>query len=360
MAVSPSNQLVGIDEAVLPVRRMLAKNMTGISAALGSYMAPERFLAAVVAYCRVNPDLADPRKAEPSSLLLAVMRVAHLQLYPDPILGQAYIIPRKGKAEVQLGYKGVVALSYRSPLVSAVRYGVVGPDDHFVFRDGRSWVLEHEPCEDGWPENMDQVRAAWAIIELRSGGAIPRVMYRAEILRHKERGQGSQPAWQTDPSPMSVKTVLADACRRGPFEGEIGRAFALDHLGEIGKGQPPTTDDERAIIELQPEEGGPGSKPSDRFKAAHRQPPEATAGEGEQREAAAPEISGPALLSPEKCANLRKLAAEAGDADGSGLALEAARLCGSGSLEQVPAGHEADLMKWISEQTTQQPRRAKR
>jgi recombination protein RecT len=322
MAVSPSSQLVSIDEAVLPVRRMLAKNMTGISAALG--------------------------KAEPSSLLLAVMRVAHLQLYPDPILGQAYIIPRKGKAEVQLGYKGTLALAYRSPLVSAVRYGVVGPDDHFVFRDGRSWVLEHEPCEDGWPESMDQVRAAWAIIELRSGGAIPRVMYRAEIIRHKERGQGSQPAWQTDPSPMSVKTVLADACRRGPFEGEIGRAFALDHLGEIGKGQPPTTDDERAIIELQPEEGGPGAKPSDRFKAAHRQPP--AVGEDEQPEAAGPEILGPTLLSPEKCANLRLLAANAGDADGSGLALEAARLCGSGSLEQVPAGHEADLMKWISEQ----------
>ncbi len=378
MAVSPSSQLVSIDEAVLPVRRMLAKNMTGISAALGSYMAPERFLAAVVAYCRVNPDLADPRKADPSSLLLAVMRVAHLQLYPDPILGQAYIIPRKGRAELQLGYKGTLALAYRSPLVSAVRYGVVGPDDHFVFRDGRSWVLEHEPCEDGWPDNMDQVRAAWTIIELRSGGSLPRVMYRAEILRHKERGQGSQPAWQTDPSPMSVKTVLADACRRGPFEGEIGRAFAMDHLGEIGKGQPPTTAEERAIIDLQPEEGGAGAKPSDRFKAAHRERPagEQSAEEGAPREDAGQAVAaqegveppaqtteqegeGPTLLSRAKVESLLLHAAEAGDIDGSGLCLEAARICGSGTLEQVPAAHEQDLLRWISN-LSKPPRGAKR
>jgi recombination protein RecT len=380
MAVSPSNQLVSIDEAILPVRRLLAANMTGIGAALGNYMAPERFLSAVVTLCRNNPDLADPRKANPSSLLLSVLRIAHLQLSPDPALGQAWIIPRKGKAEFQLGYKGALALSYRSPLVAGVRYGVVGPDDHFVWRDGRSWVLEHEPTEDGWPDNLDDVRAAWTIIELRSGSMLPRVMYRQEIIRHKDRGSYGE-VWRTDPAAMSVKTVIGDACRRGPFEGEIGRAFMLDHSGEIGRGQPTTTEDERSIIDLQPEEGGAGAKPSDKFKAAHRQPkqPEPVCsrcgksygGEDDcvcppldietaedDRPLDIPEaVDCPTLLSRAKCDNLRRLAAEAGDTECSGLISKAAELSGSGTLEQVPAVYESDLLKWIDNLN---PRRSKR
>lgn len=350
MAVSPSNQIVPIDQALAPVRGMLAKNMKGIGAALGNYMAPERFLSAVMTLCRHNPDLADPRKASPASLLLSVLRVAHLQLSPDPALGQAWIIPRKGKAEFQLGYKGAIALAYRSPLVAAVRYGVVGQDDHFVWRDGKDWRLEHEPTDEGWPETMDRIRAAWAIIDLRSGYPLPRVMGLPEILRHKERGSGSQPAWQTDPAAMAVKTVLGDACRRGPFEGEIGRAFILDHLGEIGKGQPPATAEEESLIDLEPMPGE-GDKPSDLFKRAHRRRESGTEGNlgGGDDDADDVVHNGAPFepLAPRTILQLRAAAEAAGDDDCAGLFQEAARLCGSGNLEQVPAACEPELRQWI-------------
>lgn len=105
--------------------------------------------------------------------------------------------------------------------------------------------------------------------------------------------------------------------------------------GELSKPQREFADAVSALARLEGTPGGP---------AAAVRANGAAAALG----ASAPLFDAPVLLSPAKCANLRKLAAEAGDADGSGLALEAARLCGSGSLEQVPAGHEADLMKWIS------------
>lgn len=270
MATTEAGQLAPIDRALHEVRGLLGAKMKTIAAVLGQYMPPERFCGAVLTLCQQNPDLLDPRKVERGSLLLAVLRIAQLQLSPDPALGQAWIVPRKGRAEFQLGYKGCIALAYRSPLVGVVRYGVVGNADHFIWRDGREWVLEHEPTEEGWPDRMEDIRGAWVIIETRSGHKLPRVMYRAEILRHKARGQGAQPAWATDPAPMCLKTVLGDACRRGPFEGEIGRAFALDHSGEIGRGQPADIDAEYVV------NGATNGKPTDgpktaadRFKEKH-------------------------------------------------------------------------------------------
>jgi recombination protein RecT len=225
------------------IRRTLARHTNAVTALLAGYMSPERFMGSIVTLVRHNPDL---QKCHPESILLAALRIAQLRLSPDPSVGQAWLIPRSKKvgpdqwvdwAEFQLGYKGVLQLAYRSPLVRDVRYGVVGPGDHFVWRDGREWVLEHVPTAAGWPTKMEDIVAAWAIVELVNGGAVPRVMYRQELLNHKARGQGKQPAWGTDPAPMSAKTVLGDACRRGPIDTESAIGINLDHEGEVGLGQ---------------------------------------------------------------------------------------------------------------------------
>jgi len=265
MANQETGQIAPRGQALQEIRQLLGREAKTVEAVLGRYMPVERFMGAIVTLCYHNPDLLAVNR---DSLKLAVLRCAQLQLSPEPALGQVWIIPRRGRAEIQLGWKGCLTLAYRSPLVGAVRYGVVGQQDHFVWRDGRKWVLEHEPTEEGWPSNANEIRAAWAIIDLRTGHSIPRVMYKAEILRHKSRGSGAQPAWATDPAPMSVKTVIADACRRGPFEGELGRAFALDYQGEIGLGQPA---DEASAIEVTPvpPEEASSSALLDKLKAAH-------------------------------------------------------------------------------------------
>jgi recombination protein RecT len=216
------------------VKNALTINRDEIASALGKAMEPERFQRVVSTLLASNPDLL---QCALSSILLSAIRIAQLQLSPDPALGQAWLIPRKGKAEFQLGYKGVLTLCYRSQLVRAVRFNVVHKEERFEWKDGKDWRLMHVPTEKGWPTILADLSAAWCIIELRSGGMIPRVMYAAEIMRHKSRGKGSQPAWSDDIAAMAVKTVIADACRRAPFEAEIGRAFAQDMAGEEGRGQ---------------------------------------------------------------------------------------------------------------------------
>jgi len=213
------------------VKRTLANNLKTVNALLAGYTTPERFMGGIVTAMQINPDLA---LCSPQSVLLASLRVAQLRLSPDPALGQAYLIPRDGRAEFQLGYRGTLQLLYRSPIVRNVRYNVVRRGDRFRWIDGASWVLEHEPGTEGWPTTWDELIAAWAIIELTNGGQIPRVMYADEIRRHKERGRGKQPAWQTDLGAMAAKTVLGDVARRGPLDGESLLGVNLDHQGEAG------------------------------------------------------------------------------------------------------------------------------
>jgi recombination protein RecT len=249
VAVSTADrqQIVPVSESQQIIRRLIGQNAKAFEAALSGVMPLERFARVVLTVCEKNPELY---KCDRGSLLLSCFRVAQLGLSPDPVLGQAWLIPRKGKAEFQLGWKGALQLAYRSPLVAAVRYGVVRQGEDFAWQDGRQWRLKHSPGPEGWPETWDQLQAAWCIIDLLSGGALPRVMYKAEIMRHKARGEGSQPAWTKDLAAMAAKTVIGDACRRAPVDSEIGRAFALDQDGDHGRGQSPGGD-EPEIIDVE-------------------------------------------------------------------------------------------------------------
>jgi recombination protein RecT len=56
------------------------------------------------------------QECEPQSILISAMRAASLRLSVDPGQGQAWIIPYKGKATFQLGYKGVYELAQRTNL----------------------------------------------------------------------------------------------------------------------------------------------------------------------------------------------------------------------------------------------------
>lgn len=256
VSTADRQQIVPVSQAQQTIRALIGQNRKAFEAALSGVMPLERFARVVLTVCERNPELY---KCDRGSLLLSCFRVAQLGLSPDPALGQAWLIPRKGKAEFQLGYKGALQLAYRSPRVLAVRYGVVRHGERFEFVDGKNFKLHHEPSAEGWPERMEDLVAAWTCVDLVGGGKIPRVMYKAEILRHKARGEGSQPAWTKDPAPMSVKTVIGDACRRAPVDSEIGRAFALDEAGDHGRGQLPSGD-EPEVIDVEVVASGPASK----------------------------------------------------------------------------------------------------
>lgn len=69
------------------------------------------FISSIIAVANNNKLLA---KAEPSTVIGAAAQAAMLDLPINQSLGFAYIVPYKGAAQFQLGYKGYIQLAQRS------------------------------------------------------------------------------------------------------------------------------------------------------------------------------------------------------------------------------------------------------
>ncbi len=213
----------------------LALPRTGITA--------DRMARIVMTEVRRIPALAE---CSIESLLGAMMEAAQLGLEPGPI-GLCYLLPYKGKATFQLGYKGMLSLAWRSEMIASVQSEVVHEADEFVYANGIPPELRHVPGagDRGEPTH------AYAVIGTVAGGWIFRVMTKTEIDAHRDRFSQAfkakrQTPWITDWDEMACKTVLNRTLKRAPITGEVQRAIDLDTKGELGVPQeiditPPTT-----------------------------------------------------------------------------------------------------------------------
>lgn len=71
----------------------------------------QRFISSIIQVSQNNDLLA---KADPRTVLNASITAAVLDLSIDPNLGESYIVPYGGKAQFQIGWKGLVRLAKRS------------------------------------------------------------------------------------------------------------------------------------------------------------------------------------------------------------------------------------------------------
>src|SRR5262245_6000224 len=105
-ALTPQSTKIETLRATLQSPAMIEQLRT----ALPKHVTPERLARIVLTELRRVRGLAD---CTPQSLFGAVMTCAQLGLEPG-VLGQAWIIPYKGEATLVVGYRGLVALAWRS------------------------------------------------------------------------------------------------------------------------------------------------------------------------------------------------------------------------------------------------------
>lgn len=122
----------------------LSKNMTipdmvrvlepEIKKALPSVMTPERFTRIALSALNNTPAL---QQCTPMSFIAALLNAAQLGLEPNTPLGHAYLIPYKNKGvlecQFQIGYKGLIDLSYRSGQVKSIQAQAVYQNDDFEY-----------------------------------------------------------------------------------------------------------------------------------------------------------------------------------------------------------------------------------
>lgn len=227
--------------ALTPVQQvesmlMSAPMQAQLKLALPRHVTPERLARIVLTQVRLNPKLAECTR---TSFLGAVMECAQLGLEPG-VLGQAWIIPYKNKgtltATLVVGYRGLVALAWRSEQLASVQAHVVYSSDTFVYERGLEPKLKHQPGDGD--EREDEITHAYAVLKTTTGGTLFEVMSRAQInrIRNRSRASDSGP-WVTDYAEMAKKTVLKRLFKLAPLSVELARGLQADDEAEIGSAQ---------------------------------------------------------------------------------------------------------------------------
>jgi recombination protein RecT len=118
----------------MTLQQLVKRYEANIVAALPSHVKPERVLSVIRTAITSNPGL---RECSPMSVLAGIVAASRLGLELDPMLGQAYLVPRWNKntkrmeASFQIGYQGKLELISRTENPPIVRVRTVRENDDF-------------------------------------------------------------------------------------------------------------------------------------------------------------------------------------------------------------------------------------
>lgn len=200
-----------------------------IRKALPEVITPERFTRMALSALNTTPKLAECTQL---TFLAALMNAAQLGLEPNTPLGQAYLIPYNNKGSMecqfQIGYKGLIDLSYRNPQMQVIQAQAVYENDEFDYELGLNPRLVHRPTL----LKRGEVKAFYGYFKLTNGGYGFEVMSRNDIDRYaKEYSKSFDAAfspWKNNYVGMAKKTVIKQALKYAPLKIEFRKALSTD------------------------------------------------------------------------------------------------------------------------------------
>lgn len=146
-----------------------------------------------------NPSL---KKCDPNSLLSAVLNVAQVGLTLNPVLSEAYLIPRWTSngtiCVLEPSYIGLTKLVTDTGSVKNITCYVVYKDDHFKVVLGTSVGIDHEPAF-----KSKEITHVYAVAELPDGTKTVEVMTIADCHDIREKSE-SYKAYKSE----KVKTCV--------------------------------------------------------------------------------------------------------------------------------------------------------
>jgi recombination protein RecT len=161
------------------------------------------YLYSVIIAVSQSPQL---QQCTPQSIMRSAARAATLGLSVDPNIGQAYLVPYKGEATFQAGWRGLRDMAYRTGKIANINVGVVA--------EGQQWVQDQMTGYakiEGMPTSNKPI-GYFAYMKTFSGREHFEYMTKEQVIAHKEQyAQGYQSKyspWVTAFDKMAKKTVL--------------------------------------------------------------------------------------------------------------------------------------------------------
>jgi len=172
-----------------------ARVKQGIAAVAGKYLTAERMLRLCVMAVKKTPKLA---ACDPATVLGAMMTSAALDLEPNTVQQQAFLIPYSTRRKLpngqwgdvlecqfQIGYRGFITLAYRSPRVKRLMAEAIHAGDHFKHRLGSGTFLEYEKAL----VDRGALIGAFSYVQLEDGGEVACVLPLEEVLKIRGRSE---------------------------------------------------------------------------------------------------------------------------------------------------------------------------
>lgn len=209
---------------------------------------------------------ANPRLAETDgrSVLGGLMTCAQLGLRPG-VLGQAWLIPFKGKAQLVIGYQGLVMLAQRSGDIASITARIVHANDHFDVEYGLNERLSHKPAM----QNRGEPIGYYCVVKSTRGGVYWEFISRDDAEKHRDkfamqrdRDGVIKGPWVDHFDSMALKTVVKMALKLAPRNTELVSAMNIDESVRVDV--TPTadlTDVHAAVIDPEPEGDGTDGQP---------------------------------------------------------------------------------------------------
>lgn len=200
--------------------------MKKLNDVLGSEKKAASFISSVISVANGNSQL---RNANPMTILGSAMVAATLDLPVVPTLGLAYIVPYKGQAGFQLGYKGLIELAERSGQFKNIIDEVVY-EGQLVKKN--KFTGEYEFDEDA--KKSDKVIGYMARMDLITGFSKTIYWTKEEVEAHAKKfsqafRSGYTSPWKSDFDAMARKTVLkALFAKYAPKSVAIQQAIKFD------------------------------------------------------------------------------------------------------------------------------------
>lgn len=221
-------------------------------------------------------------KAEPASVLGALMTAAQLGLRPG-VLGHCWPLPfwdarlewvdetgraRKGgyKAQLIIGYQGLVELAHRSGRVADIVARTVYESDTLDVDYGLADKLVHKP--NLLAEDRGEPIAYYAIVRLVNGGHAFYVMSHREMEKYRDENASAKTKdgtivgpWRDNFEGMAHKTCVRQLAKWMPKSTELATAIEVDGAVrvDVSPTMPATEASVHVEIDAQPADGTPAA-----------------------------------------------------------------------------------------------------
>lgn len=140
-------------------RALVGSKMSQISTIVGNDKAKASVFASAIVNMVNDGGL---RNCSPESIVNTAMQIVQIGLHPNKLFGQAYVVPYKGVAQLQIGYKGLISLGYRNGW--KFRAVSVYACDRFKQNFGG---IKDEIIFDPNYDERDETNASWVFANLK-------------------------------------------------------------------------------------------------------------------------------------------------------------------------------------------------